>query len=141
MKNIFLLITLFIATNSFAQEIKNIPPAEPQEKVEEELFQKVEVEAEFPGGQKEWVKFLQKNLNANAPSDKAAKAGTYIVIVRFIVGKDGTLRDIVIEKNPGYGTGEEVLKTMRKSPKWKPGMQNGVTVSSVKRQPITFVVL
>jgi periplasmic protein TonB len=145
MKNLFLLITLFIATNSFAQEVKNIPPP-PPEKTEtkdddDNKYQKVEVEASFPGDRNDWLKFLQKNLKVNVLEKNGAKAGKYYVIVKFVVGKDGKLSDFVIEENPGYGAGEEVVKMLKKSPNWKPSIQNGVSVSSVKRQPVTFVVL
>jgi periplasmic protein TonB len=145
LKNIILLLTLFIATNSFAQEVKNIPPPPPLEKTEtkEEVvnkFQRVEVEATFPGGIDAWRKFLQKNLKANTPAKNGAKVGRYTVVVRFVVGKDGKLSDFVIEENAGYGTGEEVVRMLKKSPKWIPGMQNGRTVSSLKRQPVTFLV-
>jgi periplasmic protein TonB len=144
MKKILVLLTLFIATNSFAQEVKNIPPP-PPEKTEtkdddDNKYQKVEVEAAFPGGRDAWIKFLQKKLKADTPAKNGAKPGRYNVIVRFTVGKDGKLSEFVIEENPGYGTGEEVLRMLRKSPKWIPGMQNGIIVSSVKRQPVTFVV-
>jgi periplasmic protein TonB len=142
MKNIFLLVTLFIATNSFAQEVKNVPPPVEAKEVggEDLVFQEVEIESTFPGGQKEWVKFLQKNLKADTPAKNGAKAGRYTVVVRFVVGKDGKLSDFVIENNAGYGTGEEVVRMLKKSPKWNPGIQNGTLVSSVKKQPVTFVV-
>jgi periplasmic protein TonB len=144
MKNLFLLITLFIATNSFAQEVKNIPPP-PPEKTEtkdddDNKYQKVEVEASFPGGIDAWRKFLQKNLKANTPGKNGAKVGRYTVVVRFVVGKDGKLSDFVIEQNAGYGTGEEVIRMLKKSPKWKPGIQNGTIVKSIKHQPVTFIV-
>jgi periplasmic protein TonB len=146
MKNIFLLITLFIATNSFAQEVKNIPPPPPEktetidDEDEDSVFQEVEIESTFPGGIDAWRKFLQKNLKANTPAKNGAKVGRYNVIVRFVVGKDGKLSDFVIEENAGYGTGEEVVRMLKKSPKWIPGVQNGRTVSSLKRQPVTFLV-
>jgi periplasmic protein TonB len=107
---------------------------------DEELFQKVEIESEFPGNQDSWRNFLSKNLNADVPSKNGAKAGVYKVTVRFVVNKDGSLSDFVLENNPGFGTGEEVIRLLKTSPKWKPGLQNKVAVNSIKRLPITFVV-
>ncbi|MFZ1530159.1 MAG: hypothetical protein WAT19_15505 [Ferruginibacter sp.] len=56
-------------------------------------FDKVEVEASFPGGQKGWSDYLSENLRANIPVKKKAKAGTYVVVVHFIVAKDGSISD------------------------------------------------
>ena len=54
--------------------------------------------------------------------------------------KDGTLTDFIIEKNLGYGTGEEVVRLLKTSPKWKPALQNGVVVNAIFRQPVNFLV-
>lgn len=153
MRKILILVLLFIGTKGFAQNTEVVPPPPPPiEKNKENgkakiytsdddlIFQKVEVESEFVGGLDAWRNFLIKNLKTNVPGKNGAKAGNYAVIVKFIVSKDGTIKDIELETNPGYGTGEEVVRVMKKSPKWKPGYQNGVAVSSVKRQPITFAV-
>ena len=147
MKKILSILTFFIATNAIAQNTKSIfqaplPPPPMEKKVIEDslVYQTVEIEAEFPGGLSAWIEFLQKNLNADVPANKKAKAGIYTVIVAFVVNRDGTLSNFKLETNPGYGTGEEVLRVMKKSPKWKPGYQNANHVSSVKRQPISFQV-
>ncbi|HZI54318.1 MAG TPA: hypothetical protein VFD56_11460, partial [Chitinophagaceae bacterium] len=33
------------------------------------IFEKVDVEASFPGGEQEWRKFLERNLNPSVPVD------------------------------------------------------------------------
>jgi periplasmic protein TonB len=144
MKKIFLLFSVFICTNTFAQNGNDPAPQPPSVPkvvtVEDVIFQKVEVESEFIGGQKAWVKFLVQNLNSEVPLKNKAKKGLYTVIIRFQVNRDGSVTNIIIEKNAGYATGEEALRVLKLSPKWKPGFQNGVAVSSIKRQPITFSV-
>jgi protein TonB len=104
------------------------------------VFTKVEVDAEFPGGMGAWAKFLQKNLDADIPVNNGAPVGTYRVIIRFIVGKDGAASDIQPETSFGYGMEEEAMRAIRKAPKWTPAIQNGRNVNAYKRQPITFVV-
>ena len=74
------------------------------------------------------------------PIKNGAKKGSYVVIVRFIVDKTGKLVDFLPETKLGFGMEEEVIRVLKLSPKWIPGEQNGVKVSSVKRQPLTFVV-
>lgn len=107
---------------------------------ENKVFTKVENEAEFPGGQGAWGNYLRKNLNANAPVDNGAPEGTYTVIIRFIVSKDGSISDVTPETKFGYGMEDEAAKIIKKGPRWKPALQNGRNVNAYRRQPITFVV-
>ena len=107
---------------------------------EGKIFNKVEVEAAFPGGEGAWRRYLQNNLDANAPVDNGAPEGTYQVIIRFIVSKDGSISDVQSETKFGYGMEAEALKIIKKGPKWTPALQNGRHVNAYRRQPITFVV-
>jgi protein TonB len=107
---------------------------------EGKIFTKVEVEAEFPGGQAAWVNFLKKNLNGDVPTDNGAAEGTYTVTVKFVVSKDGSLSDISCENDPGYGTCQEAIRVLKKTKNWTPAIQNGRNVNAYRRQPITFLV-
>ena len=112
----------------------------PKSDDENKIFTKVEVEADFPGGQKAWARYLQSNLNAQTPADNAAPEGTYTVIVKFIVSRDGSISDVAAETSFGYGMEAEAVKVIKKGPKWTPALQNGRNVNAYRRQPITFVV-
>ena len=107
---------------------------------ENKVFNKVEVEASFPGGESAWRRYLQNNLDANTPIDNGAPEGTYSVIVRFIVSRDGSISDVVAETKHGYGMEAEAVKIIKKGPKWTAALQNGRNVNAYRRQPITFVV-
>jgi len=107
---------------------------------ENKVFNKVEVEAEFPGGNAAWVRYLKNNLDANTPVDNGAPENTYQVIVRFIVSRDGSISDVVAETKFGYGMEAEAVKVIKKGPRWTPALQNGRHVNAYRRQPITFVV-
>jgi protein TonB len=111
-------------------------------KVEDEnkIFEKVEVEAEFPGGQSAWRRYLERNLNAQVPSDAGAPIGQFTVIVKFIVDKQGNISDVKALTNHGYGMEEEAVRAIKRGPKWKPAIQNGRNVNAYRQQPITFVV-
>jgi periplasmic protein TonB len=146
MKIILTLLTLFFTINTFAQKAKHKPThikvfRKTVKPVEDVVFQKVENEAGFIGGQEAWQKFIQTNLKADVPGNNGAPAGEYTVLVRFTIYKDGSLNDFVLENNPGYGTGEEVIRLLKTSPNWRPAMQSGNKVKAIYRQPINFVVL
>jgi protein TonB len=107
---------------------------------EDKIFTKVEIEAEYPGGTGAWRKFLERNLNGGVATDNSAPAGTYTVVVRFIVAKDGSVSEITPETSVGYGMEQEAVRAIKKAPKWMPAQQNGNIVKAYRRQPITFVV-
>jgi periplasmic protein TonB len=111
-------------------------------KVDDEntIFTKVEVEAGFPGGDAAWRNYLQKNLNTEVPADNGAGEGTYTVIVKFVVSKDGSLSDITCESDPGFGICEEAKRVIKRTKNWTPAIQNGRNVNAYRRQPITFLV-
>ena len=108
--------------------------------VDGKIFEKVESEAEFPGGKKAWVSYLEENLNADVPVKKKAPAGVYQVVVRFIVAKDGKIREVKAETSHGFGMEKEVIRIINKGPKWIPAQQNGRPVNAYRLQPITFEV-
>jgi hypothetical protein len=114
--------------------------AQTGDSLDHKTFNKVEVEAEFQGGHKGWVSYLQKNLNANVPVNNSAPIGQYMVIVRFIVSKTGKISDVVAETDLGYGMEEEVIRIIKKGPDWLPAEQGGKKVNAYRRQPISFVV-
>ncbi len=114
-----------------------------EEKKEEDdnhIFEKVEIEASFPGGFAAWKKYLEKKLNASVASDNGAPVGTYTVQVKFIVDKQGNISDVKALSSHGYGIEEEAIKAIKSGPAWKPGNQNGRAVNSYHTQPITFIV-
>lgn len=104
-------------------------------------FDKVEETASFPGGNREWRKFLERNLDASVPIENGSKPGTYTVIAQFIVDGEGNISDLKTLTNHGYGMEQEVLRVIKDGPKWVPAKQNGKIVKSYKKQPITFVVV
>jgi protein TonB len=113
---------------------------EKKEDDENKVFEKVEVEAAFPGGEREWRKYLERNLDANTPVENGAPEGTYTVVVQFIVDKEGNISDVKSLSDKGYGMEEEAIKIIKKGPKWTPAIQNGRQVKAYRKQPITFVV-
>ena len=113
---------------------------EKKEDDENKVFEKVEIEAAFPGGESAWRKYLERNLNANTPVDNGAPEGSYTVWVQFIVDKEGNISDVKPLTSHGFGMEDEAVKIIKKGPKWTPAQQNGRQVKAYRKQPITFVV-
>ncbi len=108
---------------------------------ENKIFDKVEIEASFPGGDGAWRKYLERNANGQVATDNGAPEGTYTVVVQFVVDKEGNISDVRSLTNHGYGMEEEAMRVIKKGPQWKPAVQNGRQVKAYRKQPITFQVL
>lgn len=113
---------------------------EKKEEDENKIFEKVEIEASFKGGEGAWRKYLERNLNASVGPDNGAPAGVYTVYVQFVVSKDGSISDVKAMTTHGYGMEAEAVRVIKKGPAWTPAVQNGRSVNAYRKQPITFQV-
>lgn len=97
----------------------------------------LQVKPDYPGGINAFRKYVGENFRTpDLDRDMDLK-----IHVSFVVEKNGTLTDIKILKDPGYGAGKEaerVLKSLKT--KWNPGEQNGKKVRSSFTMPITIKV-
>jgi hypothetical protein len=105
------------------------------------IFDRVEIEASFPGGDQVWRRYLERTLNGSTPVDHGAPHGTYTVVVQFVVDKEGNISNVTALTNHGYGMEQEVVRVITKGPKWNPAIQDGRQVKASRRQPVTFVVM
>ena len=138
MRKVLFFLFVIISNSLFSQI--DAPPPPSVDTSEGNVFEKVDVEATYPGGESAWRKYLEKNLNPNVPVENGAPIGIYTVIVQFIVDKTGTISDIKTLTNFGYGMEEEVVRIMKKSPMWIPAHQNNRLVKAYRKQPIIFVI-
>ena len=106
----------------------------------DKIFDKVEIEASFPGGSSAWRRYLERNLDASIPEKQKAPAGNYTVVIQFVVNLDGTVSDVRALTNHGYGMETEAIRAIKKGPKWLPAIQNGRQVKASHKQPITYIV-
>ncbi|PJJ10736.1 outer membrane transport energization protein TonB [Flavobacterium sp. 1] len=93
----------------------------------------IEQKPEFPGGIEKFYAFVGKNYTP--PEEEGLKGKVYVT---FVVEKDGTLTDIKVIRDIGYGTGKEAIRVLNKCPKWLPGEQNGKKVRVLYSLPITI---
>ncbi|MCF6140430.1 energy transducer TonB [Flavobacterium sp. K77] len=87
----------------------------------------LEILPSFPEGIVKFRNFLSKIYK------KPHKQPALIVKIfaTFVIEKDGTLSDIKIVYDIGFGTGQELLRVLKLSPKWIPGKQNNKKVRSL----------
>lgn len=112
--------------------------AAPVEKKEDEdkIFQKVEIEAQFPGGPGAWAKYVQRAITAQLDEFGDSDYGT--CIVRFVVDKQGNVSDVQATTMKGSKLAEIAVNAIRKGPKWTPAQQNGRNVNAYRLQPVTL---
>lgn len=110
---------------------------QPRNKVPDEPFTTVEIDAKYTGN---WKAFLEKNLNPNVPLDNGAPAGRYSVVIRFVVDLEGNVSDIQPLTEHGYGMEAEAVRVLKRATKWEPAFQNGYHVKAYKKQVIIFEV-
>lgn len=94
----------------------------------------IDAKPEFPGGIREFYKYIGQNFNA--PISKDFPGGN--VYVTFIIEKDGSLSNITVVRDLGFGSGEEAKRVLSLSPKWIPGIQNGQQVRCSFSLPIVL---
>ena len=112
------------------------PQSQPQSQPEPEPLPKPSYPPSFPGGTSAWTSYLQKFLRT--PDE--LEAGQRIeVLVKFWVETDGSVSRFEVVKSGGNAFDKEVLRVMKKMPKWEAAMQNGEKIAVSFTQPVIFV--
>ena len=139
MKKFLMLILICCAQNLFSQteEPKRyITDSERAVIKENQVYNTagIEVKPDFPGGMEKLYKFIDNNFRY--PKEEGINLKGKKVYVTFIVEKDGSLSDIKVLRDVGYGSGAEAIRILKKCPKWNPGQQNGRNVRVLYPLPI-----
>jgi periplasmic protein TonB len=116
---------------------KGIIATLPQQDSQDSIFTKVEIESGYIGGPEAWRRFLLKTFRYPENAVEQGVQGT--VIVQFIVDQEGNISDAQAISGPDE-LREEALRTIKKSGKWTPAIQNGRKVKSYRRQPIVCML-
>jgi TonB family protein len=112
------------------------PPMEETSRKEEEIYDFPDHPAEFPGGETERLKFMVSELKYPALAKENAIQG--MVVVKFVVEKDGSITNIQIVRDIGGGCGKEIVRIIERMPRWKPAKKNGLPVRSWQTFPFRF---
>lgn len=100
------------------------------------VYSHVEVPPMFPGGEAELMRWLSKNLDYPPIAQEQGIQGR--VILRFVVGPDGSVGQIEVLKTLDPSCDKEAVNVVSKMPKWSPGKQNGNPVYVYYTLPVRF---
>lgn len=103
---------------------------------DDRIFDVVEENASFPGGDGECMKWLMKNIKYPAICQEQGVQGR--VIVAFVVNRDGSIVDVKVVRSPDENLSAEAVRVVKLMPKWKPARQGNKTVRSRFNLPVMF---
>ncbi|WP_291855551.1 M56 family metallopeptidase [Marinilabilia sp.] len=135
------LLTFFIGFMACNQTEENAVVAESGEVLKSgsgtEVYDMVEEMPEFPGGDKELVKFLVNNTNYPDKAVQNQLEGR--AFVKFIINVNGKVTNPEIVRSSGHSIlDEEAIRVVSSLPDWTPGKLKGEVVNVNFTVPINF---
>ena len=104
----------------------------PKEKIEP-----YETPPSFPGGLNALFEYLNQNVKYPPIARKNNIQGR--VIVQFVVGKNGKIKDVEVVRSGGDPSlDKEAARVIKSMPQWIPGKQRGVPVRVKYTAPVNF---
>ena len=100
------------------------------------IYTKVDVLPEFPGGFGALSQYLIKNTHY--PENARIKNISGIVLVEFVISKNGDVEKVAIKKGVNPLLDNEALRVIKTLPKWKPAKRKGFAVNIILVTPIKF---
>lgn len=111
-------------------------PEPPKNEEENKVFDVVEEQPSFPGGQGALMAWLRDNIKYPVVAAENAIQGR--VIVQFVVGKNGSISNVKVVKSVDPSLDKEAVRVVSSMPNWTPGKQNGTSVNVRYTLPVTF---
>lgn len=101
-----------------------------------DVYKVVDAMPSFPDGQVALLRYLAENINY--PTDAKEKEVQGMVVIGFIVEKDGSLSNFKVVRGINKSCDEEALRVMSLMPAWIPGKLKGQAVRVFFNLPIRF---
>lgn len=108
----------------------------PVEEAKEETLTVVDVMPQYPGGDRELLKFIAQSIKYPTDAQEAGVQGR--VICSFVVDKKGNIVEPKIIRGIDPSLDAEALRVIGMMPRWTPGRQDGKAVRALYTVPITF---
>jgi TonB family C-terminal domain len=107
-----------------------------QDNAPPQVYSHVEVPPQFPGGEAELMKWLHENIQYPIIAMEQGIQGR--VVLRFVVGPDGSVGQIEVVRSLDPSCDREAVRQVGRMPKWIPGKQNGNPVYVYYTLPVLF---
>lgn len=111
-------------------------PEPPKNEEENKVFDVVEEQPSFPGGQGALRAWLNDNIKYPVVAAENGIQGK--VIVQFVVGKNGSISNVKVLRSVDPSLDKEAVRVVSNMPNWTPGKQNGASVNVRFTLPVTF---
>jgi len=105
----------------------------PKEDIEKKIFTFAEQQPTFKGKVQAWL-----TSHLNYPASAADNNIQGKVVVKFVVGRDGSVSRAEVVRGVDPALDREALRVVNSMPKWNPGMNNGQPANVWFQLPITF---
>ncbi len=115
---------------------EEIAQPEPPKEEENKVFDVVEEQPSFPGGQGALMQWLRDNIKYPVIAAENGIEGR--VIVQFVVSKSGSISNVNVVRGVDPSLDKEAVRVVSNMPNWTPGKQNGTTVNVRYTLPVTF---
>ena len=120
--------------------VEKVQIEEPKQEVKQEVTQKifdvVEQQPSFPGGQSALLSWLSSNIHYPPVAEENGIQGR--VVVSFVVEPDGSISNVQVVRGVDPSLDKEAVRVTKAMPKWVPGKQNGQAVRVKYNLPVTF---
>lgn len=114
-----------------------VDPSNPSALAEAPInFTVVQKIPEFPGGWSAFMQWLTKNLKYPIAAQRNKIQG--MVVVSFIVNKDGSIAELKVSTSVDPLLDKEALRVMKMMPNWKPGMDRNKVCRTMIAVPVVF---
>lgn len=111
-------------------------PEPPKHEEEDKVFDIVEQQPMFPGGQTALMKYLSEHTKYPVVAQENGVQGR--VTVQFVVEKDGSISDVHVLRGVDPSLDKEAVRVVKSMPRWTPGKQNGINARVNYRVPVLF---
>ncbi|MBO4645741.1 MAG: TonB family protein [Bacteroidales bacterium] len=115
----------------FMDEIVEVEEEEPVTRIPASL-------AEFPGGMAALQEYLV--TNCQYPQEAIEQGQQGVVMIEFVVEKDGTISNITVQRGVCEALDEEAIRVVKAMPRWKPADDNGRKCRSYYTIPVIFLL-
>ena len=124
-----------VAQTPEASVIEELKPAQ-EVAGEDKVYTVIEKMPQYPGGEKELMRYLARNLKYPIEAQKKGIQGK--LIVQFVVTKSGKVENAKVLRGVDPSIDQEGIRLVNLLPDWIPGEQNGKKVSVYYTLPIYF---